>query len=101
VTCHGLQQCAWLAEKRTFGVLKERGATSCYVSGQERFEVCLLGMKPLPACLVLLPFQVFKEPVYPVSFKEWSWKHTIPFPNLLPHLKKRAADPWVCVSFGV
>jgi len=49
----------------------------------------------------LLPFQVFKEPVYPVSFKEWSWKHTIPFPNLLPHLKKRAADPWVCVSFGV
>lgn len=57
-------------------------------------------MKSLPACLVLLPFQVFEEPAYPVSFDEWSWKHTLPFAHLLAHLKKRVADLWVRVSFG-
>lgn len=64
------------------------------------FLSLLLGMKPLPACLVLLPFQVFEEPVCPVLLHRKELE-THPSPSTsISSLKERAADLWDCVSFG-
>lgn len=60
----------------------------------------LLGMKPLPACPVLLPFQVFEEPVCPVLLYRKELETHLSPSTSISSLKKRAADLWDRVSFG-